>query len=196
MKTPIVLLVACSVLSSWFHPALNIGPTGGVAQRNESVIEREGVAEFTTKQQGHTAKIVFATRLFDARKHKIRRVGTCITIDGRRPLGTDCNMPQVEIASMKFFFDGKEIPVPARLYSDCYTPPPFKEYKKRGWVNKYLNVKLSDDLERVFVFLAAGDGAGVYDVIWVLSKDGRHTRFSNSGGDCSFLNFDCPPTRN
>jgi hypothetical protein len=42
----------------------------------------------------------------------------------------------------------------------------------------------------------AGDGAGVYEVIWVLRKDGRHTRFTESGGDCRFLNFECSPDGN
>lgn len=60
-------------------------------------------------------------------------------------------------------------------------------------MNKYLAIKLGDDMKSVFVFLAAGDGAGVYDVIWVLRKDGHHARFTNSGGDCGFLNFDCKP---
>jgi len=47
---------------------------------------------------------------------------------------------------------------------------------------------------RIYAEMAAAgrvDFAGVYDVIWVLRKDGRHTRFTDSEGDCSFLNFDC-----
>jgi hypothetical protein len=60
-------------------------------------------------------------------------------------------------------------------------------------MDRYLAIKFSDDMKAAFIFLQAGDGAGAYDVVWVVKKDGRHTRFSNSGGDCSFLNFDCRP---
>ena len=60
-------------------------------------------------------------------------------------------------------------------------------------MNKYLAIKFGDNMKSVFVFLHAGDGAAVYDVIWVLRSDGKHTKFTNSGGDCSFLNFNCTP---
>jgi hypothetical protein len=190
MNLLVVVLIASSV---WVNPVLSTVQTNRAAQEDKRVIKREGVAEFIERKGNHTAKIIFETKLFDARKHKIGRAGDCVTIDGRVPLGTDCGMPQVEIASIKFFLDGKEVSIPRNLYADCYTPPYFKEYKERGWINNYLNIKFSDDLENVFVFLAAGDGAGVYDVIWVLRKDGRHTRFTESSGDCRLLNFECSP---
>jgi hypothetical protein len=60
-------------------------------------------------------------------------------------------------------------------------------------MKNYLAIRFSDDLKGVFVFLAGGDGAGVYDAIWSLRKDGRHARFTNSGGDCGFLDFKCSP---
>lgn len=60
-------------------------------------------------------------------------------------------------------------------------------------MNKYLAIKFSDDGKALFVFMAGGDGAGTYDAIWVFRKDGKHTRFTNSGGDCTFLDFDCRP---
>jgi len=37
--------------------------------------------------------------------------------------------------------------------------------------------------------MSGGDAAGHYEVIWVLRRDGRHTRFSGACGDCGFLDF-------
>ena len=168
-----------------------------VAQNEKrTIIRREGTAEFIEKKGAHTAKLIFTTKIFDPSKHKIIRTKNCITIDGRVPLGTDCGVPHVEIASIRFFYDGKEIVIPRSLYSDCYSPPLFEEYKDRRLMNEYLSIKFSDDMKGVFVFLSAGDGAGVYDIIWVLRKDGNHTRFTHSGGDCGFLNFNCSPNAN
>lgn len=51
-------------------------------------------------------------------------------------------------------------------------------------MKQFLEIRFSDDMKALFVFLHAGDGAGVYDVVWVLRKNGSHTRFTDSGGDC------------
>lgn len=165
---------------------------GAFAQDEKgTIVNPEGTAEFTEKKGIHDVRLILTSRIFKQSRHRIRRAKGCVTIDGRAPLGTDCGLPKVEIASMRLFLDGKRIPISRGLYSDCYSPPFFKDYQARGIMNKYLAIKLGDDMKSVFVFLAAGDGAGVYDVIWVLRKDGHHARFTNSGGDCSFLNFDC-----
>jgi len=153
---------------------------------------REGTAEFTVSKAAHSAKLIFTSRIFVPSAHRIVRTKNCVTIDGRKPIGTDCGVPGVEIASMRLFFDGEEIVIPKRLYSDCYEPPRFGEFKE-GSKNNNVAIKFSDDLKAVFVFMAGSDGAGVYDAIWILRKDGRHSRFTNSGGDCRFLNFDCRP---
>ncbi len=116
MNIPLVLLIASSILLSWANLSMNIAQTGTASQTDERVIEREGIAEFTETKRNHTARIIFETKLFDARKRSVGRMGNCITIDGRIPLGTDRGMPKVEIASMRFFLDGREIPIPRSLY--------------------------------------------------------------------------------
>ncbi len=158
-----------------------------------STFDPNGVAEFIEKKDGHTVRLLVRTAAFEPSRHKITREKECVTIDSRVPLGTDCGIPHVEISSIRLFFDGKEVRVPRQLYSDCYSPPLFHEYKRRGVVNRFLSIKFSDDMKGVFVFMMAGDGAGVYDVIWVFRKAGNHTRFTHSGGDCHFLNFACTP---
>lgn len=65
---------------------------------NAQIASRE-TTEFVQKKGRHTARITFETRAFNARDHRIGRAGDCVTIDGRRPLGADCGLPNVEIAS-------------------------------------------------------------------------------------------------
>ena len=166
------------------------GSAFGQSERR-TVIDPEGTADFVETKGRNHAKLVFTTKRFEPSRHRIRQSKTCVMIDGRKPLGTDCGLPNVEISSMRLFWNGSEVAIPRRFYSDCYSPPFFKDYKNRGWMKNYLAIRFSDDARAVFVFLHAGDGAGVYDVVWTLGRGGNHSRFTNSGGDCSFLNFDC-----
>jgi len=92
-------------------------------------------------------------------------------------------MPVVEIASMRFYFDGKEVPVTKHLFTDCYNPD-LADYPAENFA-----IRFSDDMQGVFVFMSGSDGAGSYQVIWTLRKDGRHSRFSGACGDCGFIDF-------
>ena len=170
---------------------LCIGCAAVAQNEKRTVINPEGTATFEETKGAHQVRVLFTTSVFHPAQHKIVQSKNCVTIDGHVPLGTDCGVPKVEISAMRLFWDGKEVPIPRRYYSDCYSPPFFKDYQEKGIMDRYLTIKFSDKSEAVFVFLHAGDGAGVYDVIWVLRKDGTHNRFTDSGGDCSFLNFDC-----
>jgi hypothetical protein len=159
-------------------------------EQKRTIVDPEGTATFVETKSTQRARLTFTTKVFEPSHHRISRSKTCTIIDGRKPLGTDCGLPKVEITVMKFSWNGKQIPIPRRFYSDCYQPPFFKDYQTRGVMKNYLAIKFSDDMKAVFVFLHGGDGAGVYDVVWVLRRDGNHARFTDSGGDCSFLNFD------
>jgi hypothetical protein len=170
-----------------------VGCAAAAQTEKRTVVNPEGTARFEKAKGAHHVRLVFTTKRFRPAQHRLARSKTCVTIDGHVPLGTDCGVPQVEISAMRLFWDGKEISIPRRFYSDCYSPPFFKDYQAKGIMDRYLAIKFGDKTKAVFVFLHAGDGAGVYDVIWVLRKNGRHVRFTDGGGDCSFLNFDCRP---
>ena len=126
------------------------------------------------------------TKIFDASKRRLRVVGEgellVTKVDGRVAYGTDGGVPASEIESLRLFINGREVPSPRRLYSDCFNP---------SYGDGALAVKFGDDPQTVFVFMHGSDGAGVYDVVWVLRRDGRHSRFANAGGDCSLFNYDC-----
>ena len=94
-------------------------------------------------------------------------------VDGRPAIGTDGNIPGVEIESMRFYLDGREIKIPRRLYADCFDP-------KFG--SDYVTLEFGRDFRGVVVRMSGSDGAGGYQAIWRLRKDGRHGRSIVPGG--------------
>jgi hypothetical protein len=130
--------------------------------------------QFEKKEGGHTARVVFRTRVFARARHRSAAVVRGQTkVDGRPAIGTDGNMPAVEIASMRFYLDAKEIKVPGRLYADCFDP-------KFG--DDYVTLEFGRGSRDVIISMSGSDGAGGYQVIWRLRKNGRHTRSINLGG--------------
>jgi hypothetical protein len=145
-----------------------------------------GSFRFDARKGAHSATLILKTKAFDPSRHRTRlkmfgELGLT-TVDGRVALGAESGTPGVEIESFRLIFDGKELRVPRRLYSDCFNP---------STDPSSLVLKFGQDTRSVFVFMTGSDGAGVYDVVWVLRKDGRHSRWANAGGDCSLFNFYC-----
>ena len=134
----------------------------------------------------HKVKLVFSAGNFDAKQHKIITVTDPKTlhqgtwIDGKYALGMDLITPKTEIASIRLYFDGKEVPVRRSVFSDCYNPNLGKDY---------IWLKFSDDGKSVLAFMAGGDGAGGYQVFWIFRSDGRHSRFSNMVSDADYPDF-------
>jgi len=155
-----------------------------------------GTFQSTNRRRNHQARIVFKTKPFQSSNHAItladqrylKRHQTTLSgtaalvtkIDGRDPLGVDGTIPRVEIRSVLLSFDGVQVQVPRRLYSDCYNP---------NFGKNYLATKFGDDGESLLVFMAGGDAAGSYQVIWVLRKDGHHSRFASACSDCDYTGF-------
>jgi len=75
---------------------------------------KNGVVEFTKISGSHNVKLIFETKPFDAKAHKIEEVtderapvrGTII--DGRYALGTDLSVPKVRIATVKLFLTARK----------------------------------------------------------------------------------------
>ncbi len=130
--------------------------------------------QFEKKEGAHTARVVFRTIMFARARHRSTGVVRGQTmVDGRPAIGTDGNIPGVEIASMRFYLDGKEIKVPRRLYADCFDP-------KFG--DDYVTLTFGRGFQEVIISMSGSDGAGSYEVIWRLRKNGQHSRSINIGG--------------
>jgi hypothetical protein len=74
-------------------------------------------------------------------------------------------------------FSGKNAVIPRSLFADCFNP---------GFVKTNFVARLNDAGDALFVFMAGSDGAGGYEVMWVLRKDGHHSRFVHDCSDCSY----------
>lgn len=132
-------------------------------------------------QDAHNARLVFRVIAFNRSKHRIsygkRLDSPVVEVDGRMALGVDYSLPRREIQSVEFYFEGKRVSVPKSLYSDCFEP----NFRQASFA-----FKVGDEGRSLLVFMAGSDGAGGYLVIWVLRKDGRHSRFSTPCPDCNY----------
>lgn len=167
-------------MKSFFAAALLVLACASGADARRARASKTDAFRFEDKREGHASRLVFRTGAFDAPRHRIthgREGVRMLEVDGRVALGVDETVPRVGIKSVEFYFDGMRVAVPRGLYSDCFDP---------NFEKDYFAVKNGDDGASVLVFMAGGDGAGGYQVIWVLRKDGRHSRFSTSCSDCEY----------
>jgi hypothetical protein len=136
----------------------------GVSAQSQST----GTFQFEKKEGSHVARVVFRARSFTRAGHRSTRVVQGQTmVDGRPAIGTDGNLPGVEIHSMRLYLDGKEIKIPRRLYADCFDP---------HFGNDYVTLEFGPEFRSVIVTMSGSDGAGGYQAIWQLRKDGQHRR--------------------
>ena len=157
--------------------------------------QRTGTFKFDASRNGHTATITFTIREFNPKEHKISSLpvgDNCdqSRIDGHVPLGVECNLPKYEIQSIALNYDGRSIRIPKELYADCYEPAFAWPMSHKSITNAFA-VKIADDLKGVFAFMSGSDGAGHYDVIWVLRSDGKHSRITNTVSDCGMIDCAC-----
>ncbi len=155
-----------------------------------------GTFHFSDQNNDHAATLVVTTKAFVRSEHQVtfaseeylkkhgfsptKGVFVVTKIDGRKPLGTDGEIPRVGISSMVVSFRGKRTQIPRSLYTDCFNP----NFKKTGFV-----AKLNDAGDALFVFMAGSDGAGGYEVMWTLRRDGHHSRFVHDCSDCRFADI-------
>lgn len=164
--------------------------TGAVAQDSMQG-SQPGVYRFTERVDfkeggpGIYAELVISTRAFDSTRHNIMRgqpregtEGRSIQrIDGKMPLGVRDTLPLVEITGMTINFGGVRIAVPPGLYGDCYNP---------SFSEDSFGTKFSDNGKSLLIFMAGGSEKSLYQVIWIVRKDGIHSRFINNCSDCDY----------
>jgi hypothetical protein len=145
-----------------------ISATGSLAQSN-----RIGTFKFEKRQGTHKALVIFHTRAFEPSKHRVTKARNYQTIvDGRLARGTDGNVPNIEIESIKLLFDGTEVTIPRKQYSDCFEP---------SLEGSSLAIRFGRDFRSMIVTMSGSDGAGSYEVVWRFWKNGYHSRSFSQG---------------
>ncbi len=110
---------------------------------------------------------------FEKAKHKLKVGESGVEkVDGHRILGTDGGLPTSEIASVEVSWNGTRQKVPRRFFADCFNTSAIPS-----------RVLFSDDLRAVMITLSGGDGAGHYEVTFIVAAEGTVTRFVAEAGD-------------
>lgn len=139
--------------------------------------------EFREKAGVGRIKVRLATRAFDERKHSLTT--SPLAIDGLHPLGTDISdLPRNELAELELSWNGKPIPIPKALYTDC-----FNAYLSVGngrtlsSGEPYLMGLLGEDGSSVLVDMFVRETSVIcgYEVLWILRRNGDHSRFVRYG---------------
>lgn len=117
--------------------------------------------------EGHAGKdFNFEYQLsdFDSTNRVIdRQDGKWVTaIDGRPVWGTDGNFPKTQVDNVEVIIDGKEIEIHEVFYSDIYECDSRLSIYKNG--------------DTYFAHQLNSDGAGAYEIVWVLDKNGLKQR--------------------
>lgn len=96
-------------------------------------------------------------------------------IDGRSFWGTDGDLPSQEISELSVSVDGKRTEIPHKEWSDLFNPNLWSLHGKEDRPHLYAEVARSADRKRVYVHMTNSDGAGGYDVVWILIN-GKYAR--------------------
>jgi hypothetical protein len=127
--------------------------------------KRTGTFRFQTRKNGHVAKVLFRVRPFSSNKPAYDpNVGDMV--NGRKAYGAETT-PKAEIGSMIVIFDDRRIQIPPRLFSDCFDP---------NLRDNPLVIRFGRNFNTVRITMDGPDGAGGYEVTWVVRKNGRITR--------------------
>lgn len=99
-------------------------------------------------------------------KYIEKEKGYVATIDGMYLWGTDGNMPRIEVKAMNVVLRSKEININRFFYSDIFECSNNFNVYKRG--------------DTYIVYQQNSDGAGSYELVWVINKDGLQQRLVGS----------------
>ena len=122
------------------------------------------------------AVVDIRTTAFQKAKHRLKMSESGVQeVDGHRVLGMDggpADLIKSEVASIEVSWNGGRHKVPRRLFVDCFNTSAVPS-----------RVLLADDFRAVMITLSGGDGAGHYEVTFIVSAEGTVTRFVAETGD-------------
>jgi hypothetical protein len=116
-----------------------------------------------------TCSFVITTGGFDATKHKVTWFDEkyAVKLDNKPFWGTENTVPKSSIASIVAVIGLDTVAIPQAAYADLYEPHLFFKDAK-GSNKSYCNVYVSPDHRKFYIYMLNGDGAGRYEVTWVI----------------------------
>jgi hypothetical protein len=138
-----------------------------LSQLEEVNFKKRKITTTTLTLDSDPISVSLASASFDPARHKISMVCNDTYIDGRRAWGTDGDVPNKEISSLRVSLNGQSIPVPASEYSNLYEPN-FEGF--RFYLSKTGGILLH---------MMNSDGAAVYDAVFLIKNGKIHRIFVN-----------------
>lgn len=134
-------------------------------------LSKIGVSKYESNNmsfEGTNIKVTITTQPFDPSKHKlVKDEDNLVKIDNKPFHGNYGNTPNNHIQSVIVIIDKDTIPVPPIAYTDlCNVNFTYRD--KSGTERSNNGIYLSKDNRKVYVYLLNKDGAGGYEVTWVI----------------------------
>ncbi|MBS7255596.1 SH3 domain-containing protein [Flavobacterium branchiicola] len=112
--------------------------------------------------QKDSLNIVIESKKFDSKTAKLtysKDKSFLTKINGKEIWGTDGNIPRTSYKLITIIIGGKTIELPANAYADLFEPA--LSYTE-------INYNKKDDI--LYISSSNGDGAGGYELVWVIEK--------------------------
>lgn len=155
--------------------------TAGEDEKNNSIkpgkatIVKSGKNYSTFKYGNVTVNIKIKS--FDRTKYKIKRNadGHVTKINDKFVFGTDGGLPSTAFQSVEIIIDTDTVRLPQRAYADLFQPRICVAGGARESNDTCPKIFISSDKKRIYIFSWHSDGAGAYEVTWVI-RDKKYLR--------------------
>jgi hypothetical protein len=163
---PLLVLFGCQPAAEQASPAAESTEEASENEAAPRIYEKEGDVD------GISYRIRFETLEWDPSRHSIGGSPEGIeNVDGRWPYGLQGSAPDDEIVAMSVEWDGQEIDIPERYWSDCFNPFPDAEPEA-----DQITIPVPTEDGGLILNMVLGSGSARYAVSWKLQMNGRHER--------------------
>ena len=152
------------------------GISESLTKHKLDAIPIESVNSNTIIFSNDTVIVQITTGAFDATKHKVTWYDDkyAVKLDNKAFWGTDNTIPKHTITSVAAIIESDTVFLPAAAFADLYEPKLFYTDDK-GNKKTFCNVYKSPDKRKYYIYMVNGDGAGRYEVTWVI-QDKKYLR--------------------
>jgi hypothetical protein len=122
---------------------------------------------------------------FDTAGHKLTYVDNSVPflnlIDNKPFWGTDGSIPKEKIMRVRFIHVKYQLLLPESALAGLYEPNFCYREKTTGKQTAFCKVFRSTDKRRIYIYMVNSDGAGAYEVTWVIQDSKYLTRVIDYG---------------
>ncbi len=114
-------------------------------------------------------KVVIKTTRFDKSKHKLQYIDKyLVKIDNKPFWGTDGEIPAEAIKSVEITNGATRFMIPKSAINDLFNPNLCRRTKNNNKPDCSTSVYISNDRKRLYITMLNSDGAGGYEITWII----------------------------